>query len=97
MVGVTADISQDILRKPNYEISVPYMQAPSKSMRVLMRVAGDPSAAVAGVRKAVRTLDPDLPLGEIQTLRETTKLLGARFEFIIGLLCSFALSALLRH
>lgn len=95
VVGVTADLPQDILRKPNYEVSVPYMQAPSKSMRVLLRVAGDPGTAVAAVRKAVRALDPDLPLGEVQTLEETKKLLGARFEFIIGLLGAFALSAML--
>jgi putative ABC transport system permease protein len=95
VVGVTADLPQDILRKPNYEVSVPYMQAPSKSMRVLLRVTGDPGAAVAEVRKAVRAMDPDLPLGEVQTLQETTKLLGARFEFIIGLLGAFAVSALL--
>ena len=95
VVGVTTDLPQDILKKPNYEVSVPFMQAPSKSMRVLMRVAGDPGAAVAAVRKAVRALDPDLPLGEVQTLEETKKLLGARFEFIIGLLGAFAVSAML--
>jgi ABC-type antimicrobial peptide transport system permease subunit len=46
------------------------------------------------LRTAVRSLDPDLPLGEIQTLRATKEQLGARFEFIMVLLCSFAVSAL---
>jgi predicted permease len=94
VVGITADVPQDLLKKPNYEVSVPYLQAPPKSIRILVRVPGDPAAAAAALRTAVRSLDPDLPLGEIQTLRATKEQLGARFEFIMVLLCSFAVSAL---
>ena len=94
VVGITADIQQGLLKAPNHEISVPYMQAPPKSIRVLLRVPGDPATAAAALRRAARDLDPDLPLGEVQTLRATKEQLGARFEFIMALLCSFAVAAL---
>ncbi len=94
VVGITADIQQGLLKAPNHEISVPYMQVPPKSIRVLLRLPGDPATAAAALRRAARDLDPDLPLGEVQTLRATKEQLGARFEFIMALLCSFAVAAL---
>jgi ABC-type antimicrobial peptide transport system permease subunit len=43
----------------------------------------------------VHALDPDLPVSEIQTLRAAKDQLGAPFEFIMTLLCSFAVAAVL--
>jgi predicted permease len=95
VVGITADLMQDVMRAPKHEVSVPYLQAPSKSMRVLLRVAGDPAPAVAALRQAVYTLDPDLPLGDAQTLQAAKDQLGAPYEFIMTLLTSFALASVL--
>jgi ABC-type antimicrobial peptide transport system permease subunit len=64
-------------------------------MRVLLLISGDAAAAVAGLRGAVRSLDPDLPVGEALTLRAAKERLGAPYEFIIGLLGWFAVTALL--
>ncbi|MBL0161449.1 MAG: FtsX-like permease family protein [Bryobacterales bacterium] len=64
-------------------------------MRVLLRVARDPAPAATALRKVARTLDPDLPLGEVQTLYAAKEQYGAPFEFVMGLLCTFAVTALL--
>jgi ABC-type antimicrobial peptide transport system permease subunit len=37
---------------------------------VVVRTTSDPAAAVGGIRDALRAIDPDLPLGEVQTLDE---------------------------
>ncbi len=95
VVGITADLMQDVMRTPKHEVSVPYLQSPSKSMRVLLLVAGDPAPAVAALRQAVHTLDPDLPLGAAQTLQAAKDQLGAPYEFIMTLLASFALASVL--
>jgi putative ABC transport system permease protein len=95
VVGISADVPQDLMRAAKYEISVPYLQVGSRSMRVLLRVVGDPAPAAAALRQAVRSLDPDLPLGEVQTPYAAKEQFGAPFEFIMGLLCSFAVTALL--
>jgi len=76
-------------------VCLPYSQADRKSMRVLLLVSGDRSAPVSGLRAAVREFDPDLPPGEVLTLRAARQRLGAPYEFIIGLLGWFAVSALL--
>ena len=95
VVGITADLPQSVMKAPNYEVCVPYSQADPKSMRVLLVVSGDPAATASGLREAVRGLDPDLPPGEVQTLRAARDRLGVPYEFIIGLLGWFAVSALL--
>jgi ABC-type antimicrobial peptide transport system permease subunit len=84
-----------VSKAPGYEVCVPYPQADPKSMRVLLLVSGDPAGPASGLRRAARELDPDLPPGEIQTLRAAKDRLGAPYEFIIGLLGWFAVSALL--
>ena len=56
------------------EQALPYMYLPVKQMyapqMVLhVRAQGDPAALVPGVRAAVGTLDPNLPLFDVRTLQ----------------------------
>jgi predicted permease len=95
VVGITRDVMQDLARLPKYEVCVPYTQARSKTIRVLLRVSADPATAGAALRQAVHAFNPDLPLGEPQTLLAAKKQVGAPYEFVMGLLCSFAVAALL--
>ena len=95
VVGVTADLVQDVMRAPKYEVSVPYEQDLPKRIRVLLLINGDPAAAVTGLRDAVRALDPDLPFGDVQTLQAAKDQLGAPYEFVMGLISAFAVAAVL--
>ena len=95
VVGVTADLVQDVMRTPKYEVSVPYQQALPQHMRVLLLINGDPAAAVKGLRDAVHAIDPDLPFGDVQTLQGAKDQLGAPYEFVMGLLSAFAVAAVL--
>jgi predicted permease len=95
VVGITVDLPQSVSKAPSHEVCVPYLQADPKSMRALLLVSGDAAGPASGLRAAVKELDPDLPPGEVQTLRAAKEQLGAPYEFIIGLLGWFAVSALL--
>jgi predicted permease len=95
VVGITADVPQSVWNAPGHEVCVPYLQADPKSMRVLLLVSGDVTGPASWLRAAARDLDPDLPAGEVQTLRAAKDRLGAPYEFIMGLLGWFAVSALL--
>ncbi len=95
VVGITRDVTQDLARLPKHEVCVPYTQARSNIIRVLLRVSADPATAGAALRQAVHAFNPDLPLGEPQTLLAARKQIGAPYEFVMGLLCSFAVAALL--
>ncbi len=95
IAGVTADLVQDVMRTPKYEVAVPYEQAVPPRMRVLLLVNGDPASAARGLRDAVRALDPDLPFGDVQTLERAKEQLGAPYEFVMGLLSAFAVAAVL--
>ena len=54
---------------------IPYRQAlaqkePMVSMIVLIRAAGDPMALVSRVRSALRSIDPDLPVIRVDTVKQ---------------------------
>ena len=51
----------------------PYLQAPQGSATFEVRTAGDPLAAVAGIREAVRHVDPNLPLINVTTQLEAVE------------------------
>ncbi len=49
-------------------VFVPLEQMGADFLRLFVRTDGDPAAALAGVQRRVRELDPALPLVEVQTL-----------------------------
>jgi predicted permease len=74
-----------------------YRQAPEVGgMSVAVRTSGDPAAATAAVRVAIRGIDPDVPLASTSTMAELMdRTLGAR-RLSVRLLAFFsALAALL--
>jgi len=66
---------------------VPFAQVPHSNVKLLVRSQGDPTVAVAGVRQALREIDPNLPIGEVSTLqqiRERTLSGASRPWWVIG-------------
>jgi predicted permease len=62
---------------------------------ILLRTTGDPAKAIAALRSAVATIDPNLPLLEVTTIREQVSNLVSHEELISTLTAIFALLALL--
>src|SRR5580704_12368474 len=64
VVGVVKDIRLDTAfnRPLPRESYIPFSQAPSHSMTILLRTSGDPLALSAGLRPAVASLDRDQPI-----------------------------------
>jgi putative ABC transport system permease protein len=69
IVGVVDDIRQSTTNlEPASTIYVPYEQALVRSMDFGLRVDGDPMRLAAAVRSVVRTLDPEQPVQNLNTL-----------------------------
>ena len=74
-------------------VYVPLAQVPNQAITLIVRTQADPSSVVSGIREAMRGIDPNLPLGDIATMKEVRErtLSGAsRPAWVIG---AFALIA----
>jgi putative ABC transport system permease protein len=98
IVGIVADVKHLSLREdPGPEMYVPYTQNPYPSMltmHAVLRTNADPRSVTGGVREAVRSLDPELPVAKLMTLTEVVNnsLAGTRFAML--LLAAFGALAL---
>jgi predicted permease len=95
IVGVVGDVRSEALdREPVPELYLPYAQAPalmgqptSGELALTVRTVGDPTVVASAVRDVVKRIDPELPLGGVQTLEEvrSRSLSLARFAtFALG-------------
>jgi predicted permease len=95
VVGVTADVRSTSLDKdPVSIIYVPYWQRPRLAAALLVRTAMDPRGIAAGVREAIRQVDADVPVPEMQTLQEVMLDSVAQRRFQMTLVMLFAGAAL---
>ena len=95
VVGVTADVRSTSLDKnPVLIVYVPYWQRPRLSAALLVRTAMDPRGIAAGMREAIRQVDADVPVPEMQTMREVMSDSVAQRRFQTMLVMLFAAAAL---
>ncbi|HZU31240.1 MAG TPA: ABC transporter permease [Candidatus Angelobacter sp.] len=98
VVGVIENIKKQTLHDiPGPEMYVPYTQNPWPSMLTMqfaVRTADDPALAVKSVQNAVLSLNPDLPLAKVATLKTllANSLMQPKFSMILMLV--FAISSL---
>jgi putative ABC transport system permease protein len=96
VVGVVADTRNYMLqREPWPEIYIPYQQDPTLVMTFVLRCKGDPMALASGLRRAVESVDPDVPASRIETMDDVVEKLVAPTRFKLILLGSFAALALI--
>jgi predicted permease len=103
VVGVVGDIRDDGLReevKP--EAYFPLAQAPAepwdwieRTMLLVTRTRGAPTAALPALQQAVRSVDPRLPLYDVRTMAGRLADAGAVDRFYTGLLACLGAAALL--
>jgi putative ABC transport system permease protein len=103
VIGVVGDVrSLGPDTPPAPELFIPYTQPPSlawvsfqRSMALVARTRGDAAAHAGSLRRAVRFVDPSLPLFELQTMEEVVDAWGASTRFSTSLLLLLALIGLL--
>ena len=82
-------------REPMPVIYRPDNQWTSGAMSLVLRTANEPGAVAAAVRSEIRTLNPNLPITSIRTMREIVSESVAQRRFQMILISLFALVALL--
>jgi predicted permease len=95
IVGVAGDVKQlglDSNAKP--EVYFPYLQAPSRSMSIVVRAPQDPVSLAAGLKNQIQAIDKDLPVDEAKTMQELLAESQAGRRFNMLLLSVFAAVAL---
>jgi len=98
VVGIAGNVKSQGQYAPFVpEIYVPYTQYPWVlwPRNVLVRTAGDPLAIVPAVRKAVAALDKDVPVSEINTMKEIAAGPVQQGQTVMWLLGSLAALALI--
>ncbi|MGH9585079.1 MAG: FtsX-like permease family protein, partial [Bryobacteraceae bacterium] len=71
VVGVSGDVIDDWFSGlPSPAAYVPYSQRPSLSARILLRTSGHPLRAAPAARAAIRSVDKDLPVYDLETMEK---------------------------
>ncbi len=106
IVGVIRSEQVGNLRDPGRPVVyVPFAQMPRQEIRLIVRARGEATAAVSGIREAVRQVDSHLPLGPVSTMAQVKErsftdtthsawVIGA-FAMVAALLAAFGLYGVL--
>ena len=96
IVGVVGDVkfaSLDAETRP--AVYLPHPQIPIGLMTYVVRTQMDPLSLTNSVATAVRSIDPELPLADVQTMDGVVNATLARARTVSVILTSFALIALI--
>ncbi len=96
IVGVAADVKhQGLSTPPAFLTYLPMAQFPANGSDVVIRTAGDPLTYVAAVRDAVRRVDPEQPIFDIQTIDQRVAQTLAQDRFGAVLMSAFSFLAVM--
>jgi putative ABC transport system permease protein len=69
IVGVVGNVKHDVWdRAPRATLYVPYVQAPSRSMDIGLRAAGDPMQLAHSAIAAIRSVDSEEPVSDVRPM-----------------------------
>ncbi len=96
IVGIAAHVKNYGVDQPSrVEIYLPFNQVNSSTPTIVLETSGDPAALAAGLREAVRSVDPEIPLFAVRTLDEIISSQTAQRRLAVVLISVFASAALL--
>ncbi len=96
IVGVVGNVRyQSLAEEAEPTFYWPEAQRPLGHMYLVIRTAGRPADWAGVVRGAVRSVDPNVPVAELETLNQVVSLANSRTRFSLVLLGTFAGVALL--
>ncbi|MBP8274328.1 MAG: ABC transporter permease [Acidobacteria bacterium] len=91
IVGMVADVHHTgPASTPDGEMYVPYVQLGARQGWIVLRTSGDPSTVIAGLRRAMRDVDPNLPLARITSMASLAADSVAEPRFLATLLTWFS-------
>ena len=95
IVGVVADVKHyGLERAMRPGVYLPLPSQPVATLTVALKTQGSPEALVAGVRSAVRELDPDLALYQLRTMEQAIRrsmVARATYSWLLGVFAALAL------
>jgi putative ABC transport system permease protein len=95
VIGVVGDTKHAGLDTESREMAYwPQPELVYTSMTLVIRTQGDPSSIAAGARNVIRNIDPEQPIGEVNTMEGLLATSVARSRFSATLLAVFSLVAL---
>ena len=94
VVGVVEDARYREVETPRFDLYLPYRQAPNQVQHFMLRLSGDPLAAVPALRSAVAALDPEARVDGISTMDEVVGRAFAPWRFSSIVVSAFAAIAL---
>ncbi|MFZ0963854.1 MAG: ABC transporter permease [Terriglobia bacterium] len=85
IVGVVGNV-KDWFGQPGShpQLYVPFAQAPSAGMTLVVRTKGDPAALASAVRATVWSVDKDQPLGNVTTMSQLIEARGEGGDRLMG-------------
>jgi putative ABC transport system permease protein len=96
VVGIVADSRvRGLEREPGLAAYVPFGLGTPTRMAIVVRAPRDEAGAVAGLIKAVGSLDPQLPLQRLRTMDAVLDRAVAMRRFQVALMTAFSAAALL--
>jgi putative ABC transport system permease protein len=95
VIGVAGDVRAEPHKAAVPTLYRPYWDWAPRRVMLVARAAGDPRAAIGAMRAAVRSVDSEVPLAEVRTMREVLEQSVAERRFQMLLAAAFAASALL--
>jgi predicted permease len=96
IIGIFHDVRNTDPRESDVpEIDVPFWQFPLPSVAVAVDTVGDPQNALRGLAAAIQSVDPDLPLLQVRTMRQVVSGILADDRWITALYAGFGFAAVL--
>ena len=94
VVGVVEDARYREVEATRFDLYLPYRQAPNHVQHFMVRVTGDPLAAVPALRTAVAALDPEARVDGVSTMEEVVGRAFAPWRFSSIVVSAFGAIAL---
>ncbi|MGA9995520.1 MAG: ABC transporter permease [Pyrinomonadaceae bacterium] len=96
VVGVISDAKQYSAEKePPITVYYPFEQYTARSMYLLVRTTSDPAPMTAAITRQIQTLDPEMPVFDLNTMEQRLydSLARRRFSMLLlGIFAAFALT-----
>lgn len=96
VVGVVGDVRNDDIDSPVApHVFLPLGQRPQRQMMIVLRAPTEPESLMAPLKSAIASIDKDLPVYDVRTLRQLLDLDLADSKALIHILGVFAAFALM--